>query len=153
MTSSRVPSFLPSLPIREHQQRRARFVQRSHEALRTVRCVFEEVVGNQFEIRGGLLGPPEFGSATGLLLGHLLIQAATDGVVRQYLRGVDLGESLLDLADEPVVIVHGSFDGFADQHLGRHASPAGSQCQLALEIGREFHFQRASVLSGDRVSP
>ena len=46
--------------IREHQQRRGRFVQRAHEALRMVRCVFEEVVRDPFEIRGCLLGPPEF---------------------------------------------------------------------------------------------
>jgi hypothetical protein len=37
--------------------------------------------------------------------------------VRQYLPGVDLGESLLDFVDEPVVIVDGSFDGFAAQYL------------------------------------
>jgi hypothetical protein len=45
--------------MREHQQRGGRFVQRTHETLRTVRCVVEEVVCNPFEIRGCLLGPPE----------------------------------------------------------------------------------------------
>lgn len=86
------------------------------------------------------------------MFGQLLLQAGADGVVRQYLPGVDLGEALLDFADEPVVVVDGSLDGFADQQLGRHAPAASRPRQLALEVGREVHFHRASVLSGHGVS-
>ena len=49
------------------------------------------------------------------MFGQLLLQAGADGVVRQYLPRVDLGESLLDFPDEPVIVVDGSLDGFADQ--------------------------------------
>ena len=86
------------------------------------------------------------------MVGQLLLQAGADGVVRQYLPGVDLGESLLDFADEPVVVVDGSLDGFADQHVGRNASPASRPRQLALEVGRKVYFHRASVLTGQGVS-
>ena len=60
MTSSRVPSLLPRRPRFERQQRRWRVVQSAHEAFRMVRCVFEEVVRDSFEIRGCLLAPPKF---------------------------------------------------------------------------------------------
>jgi integrase len=46
--------------VREHQQSGRRVVQRVHKALRTVRGVLEEVVRDPVEIRGCLLGPPEF---------------------------------------------------------------------------------------------
>jgi hypothetical protein len=52
-----------------------------------------------FEIR---LPPLSTGapSATGLMFDRLLLQAGADGLLRPYLPGVDLGESLLDFADE-----------------------------------------------------
>jgi len=34
------------------------------------------------------------------MFGQLLLQAGADGVVRQYMPLVDLGESLLDFADD-----------------------------------------------------
>ena len=49
------------------------------------------------------------------MFGQLLLQADSDRFVGQHLPGVDLGESLLDFSDEPVVVVDGSLDGLADQ--------------------------------------
>ena len=40
------------------------------------------------------------------MLGQLLLQPGADGVVRQYLPGVDLGEPFLDFADEPQVLAN-----------------------------------------------
>jgi hypothetical protein len=46
--------------VREHQQRGGRVVQGAHEALRVVRCVFEKVVRNPFEITCQQHSRPEF---------------------------------------------------------------------------------------------
>lgn len=86
------------------------------------------------------------------MFGQLLLQKCADGIVRQYLPGVDLGEPLLDFTDEPVVVVDGSLDGFADQYVGRHAAAGSSLRQLALEVGRQVHFHKASVLAEQGVS-
>jgi hypothetical protein len=51
------------------------------------------------------------------MVGQLLLQPGAHDVARPYLPGVDLGESLLNFADEPVVVVDGSLDGFANQHV------------------------------------
>ena len=97
----------------------------------------------------GSTGAP---SATGLMVGQLLLEPGADGVARQYLPRVDLGEALLDFADEPVVVVDGSLDGFADQHVGRYASPVSRPRQPASRSGDRFTSMKASVLAGRGVS-
>lgn len=86
------------------------------------------------------------------MLRELLLQAGADGVVRQHLPGVDLNEPLLDFADEPVVVVDGSLDCFADQYLSRNASSVSRPGQFALKVGRQVHFHTASVLTRHGVS-
>ena len=44
----------------------------------------------------------------GITFGQPLLQAGTDSLMRQDLPGVDLAESLLDFAHEPVVVVDSS---------------------------------------------
>jgi hypothetical protein len=85
------------------------------------------------------------------MFGELLLQPCADSVMRQYLPGVDLGEPLLDFADEPVVVVDGSLDGFADQH-GRNTPTASRPRQLALEVERKIHFHKPSVPSPPKAS-
>lgn len=75
------------------------------------------------------------------MFGQLLLQAGADGVARQYLLGIDLSESLLDFADEAVVGVDGSLDGFADQQFGRTAPMAAAPASLPSRSG-EIHFHR-----------
>ena len=72
------------------------------------------------------------------MFGQLLLQAGADGVVRQYLPGVDLGESLLDFADEPVVVVDGSLDGFADQHSAEMPRRPAARASLPSRSGDRF---------------
>jgi hypothetical protein len=71
----------------------------------------------------------------------------------QRLTGVELSPAGLDLAEKPVVVLDGAFEGVAGQHLDRRASAAGGRCQLALQFARQvqFHGSRATglLLSGE----
>ena len=135
----------------ERQQRGGRVVQRGRDAPLGPVCARR---GSPRSVRDprlplGSTGAP---SATGLMVGQLLLEPGADGVARQYLPGVDLGEALLDFADEPVVVVDGSLDGFADQHVGRYASPVSRPRQPASRSGDRFTSMKASVLAGRGVS-
>lgn len=92
-----MPSLLAgAAAVRKRQQGGWRVVQDAHEPRRAFRRVLEEVVGSVRDLR---LPPWSTGapSATGLMVGQLLFQAGSDGLVRQYLPGVDLGESRANL--------------------------------------------------------
>ena len=82
------------------------------------------------------------------MFGEFLLDPGTDFLVGQDLSSVNLGEALFDFADEPVVVINGSLDGFPDQKFGRYAAAASRPRQLALKVRRKIHFHRASVPAG-----
>ena len=84
------------------------------------------------------------------MVGEFLLEPDTDFLVGQDLSSANLGEALLDFADEPVVVVNGSLDGFPYQKVGRNAAAASRPRQLPLKVRREIHFHRASVPAGEK---
>jgi hypothetical protein len=56
---------------------------------------------------------------------QLLVDASPHRFVRQHLAGLDLRESLLDFADEPVVVVDSSLDGFGIRVVGERRVASG----------------------------
>lgn len=80
-----------------------------------------------------------------MLLGRLLRQTGPGSLVGQRLAGLDLCQTDLDLADEPVVVVQRAFERLVGQRLDRHASAACRCCEPALEFLRKVQLHGTSV--------
>ena len=71
----------------------------------------------------------------------MLIEPSADGFMREHLATNDLSEALLNLRDEPAVVIDEALDRLVRQRLGGAAAFTSKPGQLGLGIGREVQLR------------
>lgn len=105
-------SFLARPPaVRELKQGRRRIIDFPHKVGGSLRNVRGEVVCDLVQIVGSVASPAKLHSAAGLRCSQVPLETSTHVLMGQYLATLNLRESLLDLSNEPVVVIDGALDG------------------------------------------
>ena len=110
----------------------------ARELVRPVRCVFEQVVGDVFEIRRSFFRPTKLHSRAALFLGRAPFEACANLLVGEQFPSLNLRETFLDLTQKPIVVLNRPLDGFKRQPFRSDATSIGRAGELGLQVRRQI---------------
>ena len=109
---------------------------------RVLRRFFKQISRDAFEVVGGFFRPAQLHLAARLLFSNQLFKPRADFFMGQKLTPVGGRQSLLDFAEEPLVVIDKARDGFLGKRFRIAALFGGEAVKLGLHVGAEMYFHR-----------